>query len=240
MCPSTVISSLFDAEAGGPVIPGSSMKTTVPMIATIRTGMTVQMTSSRVFPCTWSPSTVRGLLRARYLMMKTTSEISTIRKIAVVKPSTTQYAVLVLWTFGECGCSGEKPPSVAAATPADASATAATTSSATNDLLRTRSGILFRMPERSQVDLPSYVPDEFDVYVGGVRQTRGVDYEQIGRSLFFPRAIAQEGRLGFWRWTSMWLGIAGTYRKHETVDIVYELNGRREVATGLVPQPVDD
>jgi hypothetical protein len=96
------------------------------------------------------------------------------------------------------------------------------------------------MPERSRVDLPPYVPDQFEVYVAGVRQTRGVDYEQIGRALVFPRAIAQEGRLGFWRWLSMWLGIAGTYRKHETVDVVYEVNGRRQVATGLRPTPADD
>jgi hypothetical protein len=96
------------------------------------------------------------------------------------------------------------------------------------------------MAERSRVDLPSYVPELFEVYVGGVRQTRGIDYEQIGRSLVFPRPIAQEGKLGFWRWTSMWLGIAGTYRKHEAVDVVYEANGRREVATGLRPQPLVD
>jgi hypothetical protein len=96
------------------------------------------------------------------------------------------------------------------------------------------------MPERSRVDLPPYIPDRFEVYVAGVRQTRGVDYEQVGRSLVFPRAIAQEGQLGFWRWVSMWLGIAGTYRKHENVDIVYEVNGRREVATGLRPEPVED
>jgi hypothetical protein len=96
------------------------------------------------------------------------------------------------------------------------------------------------MSERSRVDLPPYVPETFEVFVGGVRQTRGVDYEQIGRSLYFQRAIAQEGRLGFWRWTSMWLGIAGTYRKHESVDLVYEVNGRREVATGLRPRPLAD
>ena len=96
------------------------------------------------------------------------------------------------------------------------------------------------MPERSRVDLPSYVPDRFEVYVAGVRQTRGVDYEQIGRSLVFPRAIAQEGRLGFWRWLSMWLGSAGTYRKHENVDLVYEVGGRRQVTTGLTPIPFDD
>jgi hypothetical protein len=34
----------------------------------------------------------------------------------------------------------------------------------------------------------------------------------------------------------MWLGIAGSYRKHENVDVVYEMNGRRQVATGLRPK----
>jgi hypothetical protein len=93
---------------------------------------------------------------------------------------------------------------------------------------------------RSRVDLPSYIPDDFEVFVSGVRQDRGSDYEVLGRMLVFPRPIAQEGRLGFWRWLSMWLGIAGTYRKHETVDVVYESAGRRQVETGLVPQALDD
>ena len=95
------------------------------------------------------------------------------------------------------------------------------------------------MPERSRVDLPAYVPDRYEVFVGGITQERGVDYEVLGRSLVFPRPIAQEGRLGFWRWLSMWLGIAGTYRKHENVDIVYDAGGRRHVATGLRPVPFD-
>ncbi len=96
------------------------------------------------------------------------------------------------------------------------------------------------MSERSRVDLPAYVTDDFEVYVGGVLQERGVDYEQIGRALVFPRSIAQEGRIGFWRWMSMWLGVAGTYRKHESVDIAYVVNGRREVATGVRPRPLVD
>ena len=95
------------------------------------------------------------------------------------------------------------------------------------------------MTSRSRVDLPSHVPDRFDVYVAGVLQRRGTDYEVFGRSLVFPRPIAQEGRLGFWRWTSMWLGIAGTYRRHEAVDVVYEAGGRRRVETGLTPVPFD-
>ena len=93
--------------------------------------------------------------------------------------------------------------------------------------------------ERTRVDLPPHVPGEFEVFVSGVRQQRGRDYEVAGRALVFPRPLAQEGRLGFWRWLSMWLGIAGTYRKHESVDVVYEVGGKRQVATGLQPKPLD-
>jgi hypothetical protein len=96
-----------------------------------------------------------------------------------------------------------------------------------------------KVSERSRIELPEHVPPTFEVYVRGVRQVPGRDFELRGRSLVFPRAIAQEGKLGFWRWASMWLGVAGTYRKHETVDLVYEMDGRREVETGLRPEPYD-
>jgi hypothetical protein len=91
---------------------------------------------------------------------------------------------------------------------------------------------------RTRVELPSEVTGPFEVYVNGVRQQPGTDYEQLGRSLVFSRELAQEGRLGFWRWASMFLGVAGTYRKHETVDVVYEAGGRRQVATGLPLEPI--
>lgn len=93
------------------------------------------------------------------------------------------------------------------------------------------------VPERTRIELPDHVPPAFEVYISGVRQERGRDFEVEGRSLVFPRPLAHEGKLGFWRWASMWLGIAGSYRKHETVDVVYESNGRRQVETGLEPQP---
>ena len=92
---------------------------------------------------------------------------------------------------------------------------------------------------RTQVELPSYVPSDFEVFVNGVRQARGADYEVVGRTLFFPRPIPQEGRLGFWRWTGMWLGVIGSYRKHETVDVAYQLDGKRQVETGLRPRPIE-
>ena len=90
--------------------------------------------------------------------------------------------------------------------------------------------------ERSRIDLPPHVPDAFQVFVNGVEQKRGTDYEVRGRTLLFPRPIAQEGRLGFWRWAGMWLGVVGSYRKHETVDVVYDVGGRRQVETGLRPK----
>jgi hypothetical protein len=93
---------------------------------------------------------------------------------------------------------------------------------------------------RSRVDLPAHVPNDFEVYVGGLRQAPGADYEVVGRTLVFPRPIAQEGRLGIWRWAAMWLGIAGSDRKHETVDVGYQAGGQRRVETGLVPQALDD
>jgi hypothetical protein len=82
---------------------------------------------------------------------------------------------------------------------------------------------------RSQVELPSHVEGPFDVFVNGVPQAPGVDYEQRGRSLVFESELAQEGKLGFWRWISLFFGVAGTYRKNDTVDIVFTRNGRRTV-----------
>ena len=60
----------------------------------------------------------------------------------------------------------------------------------------------------------------FQVYVNGVEQRAGVDFDQVGRTLVFRRELATEGRLGFWRWLSLFLGVAGTYRRNEIVDVV--------------------
>jgi hypothetical protein len=89
------------------------------------------------------------------------------------------------------------------------------------------------MVERSRVELPSGVGDRYDVYVNGVPQERGTDYEQVGRTLIFTRELKQEGRLGFWRWTSIFFGVAGTYRQNDSIDVAYEVNGRKVVASKL-------
>ena len=94
------------------------------------------------------------------------------------------------------------------------------------------------MEARAQVELPEAVQGPFEVYVNGVPQEAGRDYEQTGRTLLFSRALKQEGQLGFWRWTSIFLGIAGTYRQNDSVDVVYEANGRRVVAAKLRLEPL--
>jgi hypothetical protein len=85
----------------------------------------------------------------------------------------------------------------------------------------------------SRVPLPAGVIGPVEVYVNGVRQREGVDFTRSGSELVFHRRLAREGRLGFWRWLSLFLGIAGTYRQDDSVDVVYEVDGRRRVETGL-------
>ena len=87
------------------------------------------------------------------------------------------------------------------------------------------------MEGQSRVELPPAVGDDYEVYVNGVRQEPGRDFDRLGAELVFRRTLAQEGRLGPIRWLSMLLGVAGTYRKHETVDVIYEVDGRRTVAS---------
>ncbi|MDQ3823237.1 MAG: hypothetical protein M3321_08355 [Actinomycetota bacterium] len=90
----------------------------------------------------------------------------------------------------------------------------------------------------TRVDLPHGIGGAIEVYVNGVRQREGADFRRVADTLVFDRPLAKEGRLGFWRWTSMLLGIAGTYRRNDSVDVVYEQAGRRRVATGLPVRPL--
>jgi hypothetical protein len=87
------------------------------------------------------------------------------------------------------------------------------------------------------VELPSQIGGEFEVYLNGVPQKRGVDFDVEGRTLVFRHELAQEGRLGFWRWLGLFLGVAGTYRKNDTVDIVHTVGGRRSVVTLQAARP---
>ena len=75
--------------------------------------------------------------------------------------------------------------------------------------------------------------EPFDVFVNGVRQEPGADYARVGEELRFTKPLAREGRLGIVRWASMFFGVAGTYRKNDSVDVVYDSGGERRVASAL-------
>jgi hypothetical protein len=89
------------------------------------------------------------------------------------------------------------------------------------------------MSQRTRVQLPAGLGDDFDVYLNGVRQQLGKDFRREGDELVFERRLANEGRLGFWRWLSLFLGVAGTYRQNDSVDVIYQAGGRRHVARAL-------
>jgi hypothetical protein len=87
--------------------------------------------------------------------------------------------------------------------------------------------------DESRVQLPPGASGAIEVFVNGVRQREGVDFERRDAELVFRQRLAHEGRLGFWRWLSLFLGVAGTYRQNDSVDVVYEVDGRRTVESGL-------
>ena len=90
----------------------------------------------------------------------------------------------------------------------------------------------------SSVKLPPGCQPPIEVYVNGVLQVEGRDYERRGDELRFDRELAQEGKLGFWRWLIGAFGI-GTYRKQETVDVRYQAGGRTLVAHALAVERED-
>jgi hypothetical protein len=83
-----------------------------------------------------------------------------------------------------------------------------------------------------RVRLPAGAEPPIRVYVNGIEQAEGADYELRGPEIVFSRPIVKE-RVGKGRWLAMYLGLFGTYRKHETVDIEYRARGGTRLASDL-------
>ena len=86
--------------------------------------------------------------------------------------------------------------------------------------------------EKWTVRLPKGVREPYTVFLNGVRQHEGTDYEVRRGVLEFDRPLAKEGRLGAGRWFLGAWGI-GTYRKNDTVDVAWEVDGQPRVAHAL-------
>ena len=76
--------------------------------------------------------------------------------------------------------------------------------------------------QQTRVRLPADVVRPFEVFVNGVLQREGADYIVRDGNLLFERPMKEEGKLGLIRWASITLGIAGSYRQNDSVDIAYE------------------
>jgi hypothetical protein len=85
---------------------------------------------------------------------------------------------------------------------------------------------------RSIVRLPADIRSPFEVYVNGVRQHLGADYEVHEGALVFKRELRKD-RISGWRWFLGAWGV-GTYRQDDSVDVRYErADGSAAVAQKL-------
>jgi hypothetical protein len=83
-----------------------------------------------------------------------------------------------------------------------------------------------------RVKLPAGAQPPFVVYVNGVEQSEEADYDVRAGEIVFRREIVKE-KVGTGRWLAMYLGLFGTYRKNETIDLQFERNGRTELISDM-------
>ena len=91
--------------------------------------------------------------------------------------------------------------------------------------------------QRTRAILPRDVTKPFEVFVNGVPQQEGTDFAVDGASLVFDRDLRTEGKLGPWRWAAIMIGVVGTYRQNDSVDVAYVRRGQKVVATKLPLEP---
>jgi len=87
------------------------------------------------------------------------------------------------------------------------------------------------------VRLPPEVRSPYEVYLNGVRQELGSDYNVREGSLVFDRELRKD-KISGWRWLLGAWGV-GTYRQDDSVDVRYERDGRSRVAS-LPIEPSDE
>lgn len=85
---------------------------------------------------------------------------------------------------------------------------------------------------RSIVKLPPEVREPYQVFLNGVPQQEGVDYQVKGRTLTFDRELRKD-RISKKRWFLGAWGV-GTYKQDDSVDVRYEAaDGSSMVSEGL-------
>ena len=97
---------------------------------------------------------------------------------------------------------------------------------------------LAQPPVRRPLALLPRAAPPFTVFINGVEQSEDADYSIEGGEIVFSRPIVKE-KVGTGRWLAMYLGIFGTYRKDETIDLQFSRDGKVELLPDLpvVPYP---
>jgi hypothetical protein len=93
--------------------------------------------------------------------------------------------------------------------------------------------------KRWRVPLPEGAQPPIRVFVNGVPQREGSDYELRGRELLFDKPLEKE-RLSKAKWSAIFFGLWGYYGKNDSVDVHYRVGGRDAVATGLEIIPPEE
>ena len=81
-----------------------------------------------------------------------------------------------------------------------------------------------------RVKLPRGARAPIRVYINGVEQAEGEDYDLSSGEILFTRPIIKE-KVTPGRWVAMYLGLFGTYRKNETIDVEYQLGGETQLVS---------
>jgi hypothetical protein len=86
-----------------------------------------------------------------------------------------------------------------------------------------------------RVMLPGGAEPPFTVFINGIEQSPET-YRIESGEIVFNRPIVKE-KVGTGRWLAMYLGLFGTYRKNETIDVQFTRGGRIELRSDLAVIP---
>jgi hypothetical protein len=79
-----------------------------------------------------------------------------------------------------------------------------------------------------RVRLPGDAEQPYKVFINGIPQSEGKDYMVRDNEILFARPIVKEKVSGL-RWLAMFLGLFGSYRKNEVVDVEFRRGGKVEL-----------
>ncbi|HET9196851.1 MAG TPA: hypothetical protein VFN92_01175 [Solirubrobacterales bacterium] len=86
-----------------------------------------------------------------------------------------------------------------------------------------------------RVKLPAGAEPPFTVFINGIEQPKE-SYRIEAGEILFGRPIVKE-KVGASRWLAMYLGLWGTYRKNETIDLQFAKGGKIELRSDLAVIP---